>query len=189
MGYPDDQTNLIIDDGSFQSTAPALPPAISPAAPTLTGTYTTWTVYVEYAEDLGLRGMVPSGPIGLPTEIVRFQSPSCVKSIHWLAECWGAKPILPSWDTQSPNEVLIYRTRGLIAPGQAVDWKQVWRCNGVYTYVLQTPPGPNDNLTGAIGPYDPHSISVCFVGPNDFKAALVGPSQAPGGANQPAVTY
>jgi hypothetical protein len=175
-----------VDEVSTVSSLPPDPPGptIAVAAP-----LTVWSVAVFYEDALGLRGMVPQGPIGTPTELVRLCAPTCVKTTWWAAECWGAKPKLPSWDTISVNEVLVSRIRGAYVPGQVVDGRQVWHCQGHYVYQLQAPPGDNDNLTIGIGPYDPKSISVNYLSPNDFQRLFVGPSIAPSGSNSQLVGY
>jgi hypothetical protein len=168
-------------DTSQVTSTPTLPPD-PPTLPQVGGPpLTEWFVAVDYDRDLGLRPMVPQGPPGTPTEIVRVRAPSCVKRVWWAAQCAADKPQLPSPDTQSSNEVLIRDRRGGTAPGITIDGQPVWQCSGYYEYALQSPPGPNDPLTLGVGQYDPGSITVCVLSPSDFFSRFLRPSVAPAG--------
>jgi hypothetical protein len=185
MSAPDTQFDTTIAISSVSNLpAPNTPPIQNPSS------YAVWTVYVQYSEDRGLRGMVPQGPVGLATELVRMRTNVGVKVVSWYAQCWGDKAQLPHWDTQSVDEVLLHRTIAAPCPGIGIEGNQIWTASGCYVYQLQVPPGDSDQLTIATAPYDPRSISVNYLTANDFVKAFVGPSTVPStAANLQSIGY
>jgi hypothetical protein len=161
-----------------------LPPA--PPSPARVGRVplALWVCAVSYVIDPGLRQIPVAGPPGTPCQIVRKHGGKGRKTIQWFAVGWGAKPPLPSSNTQQPNEVLADWEVGKPAEGKWLDGQDVVGVFGRYEYFLQQAPTPNDTLSFCTAPWaSSPSVSVYSLSPADFSSLFVGPSVAPGGLN------
>jgi hypothetical protein len=109
--------------------------------------------------------------------VMRVHKTVCFKIVRWVVARLGTKPVLPSPNTQNPNEVLIFQQIGGSLPGKLADGQQMWSMRGVYVYVLVQPPQPGDTLTLGGSWVDPTAgVTVNTILPSDFALALSGPA-------------
>ncbi len=140
---------------------------------------TTYSAYVSYVWDYGLRGMPVAGPAGTPLEAITEHAPACYKVVSWCCQGYDGTPSPPDPDTQSTNEVLTMKAVGSPFQGEMADGTIVTTIAGVYIYLLLIPPSNTDNLVIGKPPYDLSLFETIL--PADFMKGLLGPSGQPTG--------
>lgn len=139
-----------------------------------------WTDY-----RIDIMYVTPQGNVQLPLAsedefddatcaVVQLHAQLTEKIVKWTAERQGEKPILPFWDTDNDNEVLLERriqTCSLVVmPNGATP---VWRASGTYRYALYKYSGEDDRLyLGAI-PVMSLSADTIYYDGNDYSADIL----------------
>lgn len=105
--------------------------------------YTFYAIQTTYETDLGLQAApsTASRPAAAVDEnqIVRGRRPITFKIVTWTAQRLYAKPMLPHWNTGTPNEKLLKRTISARNPLQSLNHK-TWEVTGQYTYAFKKEP-------------------------------------------------
>jgi hypothetical protein len=169
-------------------TVPALPDVPNPAA-VAQAPYTEYAITPQLVWNYGLVAQPVAGPPGTPCKVVRLHAPFCTKVVTWVARRVGAKPVCPSPDTGSADEVLIGKSISPPAPGTLVDGSQVWTVQGTYWYALQVPPSETDPLMAGATPADGGGPTANVLYPSDFSRNLIAPVPGVSGSVPPAVNY
>lgn len=151
-----------------------------PALPTQDdfGPVTAYGIATGYEWDKGLVGLPVAGPDRTPCKVLRLHGGICCKVIRWVAQRIAQKAALPSWDTQSPNEILMWKKISSDLPGTMVDGTTVWSRVGEYRYLLLVPPADTDDLAGSAPPWSAVSAPYCTVTADEFSTTIVAPVPA-----------
>ena len=165
-------------------------PDIGTFQPTNTTTYLGYGIVINYDFDSGLRAQ----PVAAPSraqfvDFVRIHTGFCRKVVTAVATTVGTKPVLPSFNTNSANDVLLSYQKGAFSPGRMPDGSPIYGIIVRYIFGLQQMPAATDSLDMGTVPYDTAVASTQTLNPADFVDYLVGPA-APvsGGASVP-ITY
>ena len=113
---------------------------------------------------------------------MRLHGGAQFKLVTWFCRRIGAKPVLPSSNTQSANEVLINDVVVPGAPGTLPDGTPVFAFSGAYLYALRVPLTESDVLTAGTTPISPLDSLQTAVLPSDWSVTLIGPAWTPAGA-------
>jgi hypothetical protein len=153
-------------------------------------TYTEYDCAVNYIEDTGLEASPVAGPYGTPCDVVRLHGGRTYKLITWVTRRVGAKPVSPSTDTGSGNDVLLKRNVGAAFPGMLGSGEELWTVWGAYLYLMRVPPGPNDPLPIGSMPFDTVPGLNRYLQPGvDFSPTLHGPVTPPSGSLSEKLTF
>lgn len=169
-------------------TAPSVP---SPPSPGITGNgrpssfdhladrpvtapiVTQWGAEVSYESFQGIGKSPLAGPPGTPfvaTWVIH--QPYTLKTVSFVCQAIGGNPELPSSDTYSDNEQLLYTRLAPQVPQVNQDGLPIWTVTGEYVYVLYITPGDTDTLGIGSHPLSvlPPELNTLNVG--DFKHML-----------------
>ncbi len=106
----------------------------------------------DYQEDLGIRILPSSGPVGTPPRIVRVHGGFAVRIVRWTAERVGAWPLPPSASTGDPGQVLMWRSRRPLSPLMGPNGQKIYRVAGTYIFALADVLTETDRLNvGTLG--------------------------------------
>jgi hypothetical protein len=140
---------------------------------------TAYGIHVRYEHHEGLLQMPVAGPPGTAAVVVRVCAPHWTKSVRWVAERQGAKPVLPHWDTGTSNEVLQYKTLVPVAPAvmpqHAANFRHTYRVQGLYVYLLRSPPPDASPLAVGRLPFDPLPAVAHSLENYQFDRTVLGP--------------
>ena len=131
-----------------------------------------WGAVVTYEEHPGVGYSPVAGPPGTPPATWQIHAPYTLKTVTWVAQAIGGKPELPSADTGSANERLLYKKLSPQVPQVNQDGLAIWTVGGSYHYMLNGCPGPNDSLGVGSHPLSvlPPQLNTLVL--SDFKQLL-----------------
>jgi hypothetical protein len=121
------------------------------------GIITQYSIDTYYDWDLGLVKLPTAAPDGAAASIVKTHAQTGRKFVIWTCEREIGRPVLPHWDTQSTNEVLVFKRIVDAEPFENVDGNPVWRVSGIYVYELYNfiDIDNGGQLINGFMPYDP----------------------------------
>lgn len=143
--------------------------------------YTVYTIDTEYVEDTGLRVLASGGIDGTQNQgtVTRIHRGMTRKVVKWVAERINKMPILPSKNTQNPNEVLI---SSLIYPANpvqgAIGIQKLYRVSGVYVYDLVKPMDENSIYPMGTTPGEMDVSADHNITPQNFSPDVLDASHA-----------
>lgn len=154
-----------------------------------TGILYSWGANVAYDHVSGLvASPVAASPQNAPpVAFWRSHAPYDVKTVTWVAQMIGALPPMPSSDTGTPNEVLMWKRIVLLAPDITPDGQSIYGLMGTYFYCLQVPLNDSDPILVPNHPLI--SQQTIAVTPSTFSDQLIGPVQAPSGFQGGAINF
>lgn len=100
-----------------------------------TSNHTQVLIDSRYYIDPGHLVVSPASADGAPAEVVKLHAATITREVTWTAERKNEPPVVPHWDTGSPNEVLL--PGSYIEPCDPLDGPEgsrVWRVSGFYRY-------------------------------------------------------
>lgn len=118
--------------------------------------------------------LVPvAGPEGTPPELIRVSAPYAKRVIEFAAERPNDRPMLPSWNTNNPNEVLAYRSIVTATPAMAPGGSRIYRTQGRYVYYLGKVPSDTSPIPVGTPQYDLQPAALNNILPSDFSISYV----------------
>ncbi len=139
--------------------------------------YLGYGISIVYSGQTGIFPQpLAAAALSWPTQMIRTDTGFGFKTITAVATRIGAKPVMPSWDTQSGNDVLLSWLIGSFSPSKMPDGTPVYGIIVQYVYALQQPPGPYDSLDMGADPFDLLGKAANVINPADFVTYLVGPA-------------
>lgn len=191
-----------------QGTVPSLPPLEYENNVYDDGTqlgYIGWGCTINYTGDMGLRPQPLAGlpavttpgsgtlglyPAGATCDIVRVHAGMCYKVVTCVATRMGVKPTLPSFRTNTPNDVLLFWNVGSFSPPPLIDGSQLFGIVAQYTFVLQRPPDlQTDSLDMGAFPFTVFPAYQNVLRPSDYVDYLLGPAQPVSNMPGTAINY
>lgn len=106
-----------------------------------------------YFTDMGLIGLPVGGVVGSAACLAQMYAPICYKVITFIGEVFGDQPILPNPDTNSDNEILLYKAISGAMPNPLPDQSQSWTIQIQYIYLLLNPPADYEGIGLGVNPY------------------------------------
>lgn len=134
--------------------------------------YSQYLIDVKYICTSGIIQTGVGSP-GAECEFIGVTGGLARKVVHWTAERIGAKPVLPHWETDNPNEPWLTKE---IQPASVVltpDSRQVYRVSGTYTYGLKRNLGEQDKLYSGSVPVDKLAASTQYIDGSQFSKEVV----------------
>jgi hypothetical protein len=131
------------------------PPIIKPEY--LASPPTQYAIASRYEFHMGELLVPVCGPTGTPPWVTQLHSPCWTKSVSWVAERVGEKPILPGWRGADPAKQRIqYLDIRPMAPVRGPDGRYVYKVRGFYQYVMLDAPPNNSSVSlgNAAMPFD-----------------------------------
>jgi hypothetical protein len=161
-----------------------------PAALDMQGApYIGYGIHAEYAWDMGLLATPIAGPPGTPAEVTRVHGGLCFKVVEWAAQRLLELPQLPSSDTGSTNEVLLFKQISPAMRNLLPDGTPIWTVAGRYGYVLLVPPSDNDPMLIPAAPFDLGRFQLTVLTPANYTKEMLGPVPSVTGQLSQGVTY
>jgi len=179
----------VLGETTYQSFTTYVPP--EPPSPVLYQQYPylAYDIKTFIEEDMGYLQQAVAGPAGLPSQIARVHGGKGIKVITFFALRLGAKPVIPSFNTSSSNEVLMGRAQASSAPGWLLDGSPACWASAVYVYALRKMPTEEDNITLGAQPFTTQAANDNQIQPSDYDGNLISPSTLPNGAPTTYLNY
>lgn len=140
------------------------------------GFYDDFFIDTIYKTDSGLRVIAKAASSNDSTilnSVVRIHRGTTHKEIHWTTQRRNAKPKIPKWTTNDPNEILISQTMNLTNVAEGGGAGTIWRAQGVYTYALLQPKNPQSKYPVGSSPAEIAPSSARWYGPEDFTETIL----------------
>ncbi len=161
------------------TTASTLPPApnLSQVNTTAEQGYFGYGCSILYTWNKGILPLpVAAGADAVPVEMIRTNTGSGTKTITAVATRVGQLPVMPSFNTQSANEILVDMLIGGFSPEAMPDGTKIYGVIVQYVYALLQAPGPNDLLDLGATPFDAGGPGTNRLNPANFVQYLVAPA-------------
>lgn len=171
-------------------TDPAQLPNIGQMTDPAQGMYLGYGSSVVYEFDMGLREQpVASGPAKNPVQFTRVHTGVCYKVIAAVGVALDMEPPVPSQNTGSINDVLIYKKILSFSPGKCLDGSELNGIVALYVFCLQQMPAVTDSLDSGKTPIDVNTVAGNVIPPTQFQDTLMGPAAAVTNPPPGGITY
>ncbi len=184
----DEGTNTVLPSiGPGDVPNPDIPYVQNPfsAAHLQNGFYDEFFIDTIYRTDSGLRVIAKaasSESVQILNSIVRIHRGTSTKEVHWNTQRRNAKPKIPKWTTNDPNEIPISQTMNLTNMAEGGGAGTIWRAQGVYTYALVKPKNDQSKYPVGSSPAEIAPSATRWYGPEDFTQEILDSAfAAPGG--------
>lgn len=145
---------------------------------TISYSATTGLVAQPIAGNSSISGYGPLAPAGATCDVVRHNSGMCFKIITAVATRMGVKPVMPSLNTNTPNDVLHSWNAASFSPPNLLDGVLLYGIVAQFIFVCQRPPDPRvDSLDMGTPPFTTVPAALNILQPSDFVDYIVGPAQ------------
>jgi len=150
-------------------------PQVASLVRELPAPYLYWACVTDYLWVPGALVNPVAGPQGTPPVITQVHACICYKVITFAAIRLGAKPQIPSPNTQGDETLVGKAIRGTTL-GRLLDGSPVVAVGGCYVYIMTQAPNDNDPLFMGQGPYDTTiGDANATLLPSDFSQNIINP--------------
>lgn len=148
------------------------------------GFYDDFFIDTIYRNDSGLRVIAKasssasakassSASAQILNSVVRIHRGTSTKEIHWNTQRRNAKPLIPKFTTNDPNEIPISQTMNLTNMAEGGGAGTIWRAQGVYIFALLQPKNDQSRYPVGSSPAEIAPSSARWYGPEDFSQTII----------------